>query len=156
MSLLLSVNRIVRGAEVCYNELVPCEIIGYIRGADVSCAQGTNSSRAQSAETSCVHDMSGNWWGSGIVDVADFISGVEQGKDRVNFCESIIMVRCSTLDRNLPTRSFIIGMIHCQNMIRNVGKGWFSRKADRCEKLALSPLMAPGRDDDKRWGAIGS
>src|SRR5579884_951755 len=136
MSLLLSVNRIVQGAEVCYNELVPCEIIGYIRDAD--------SSRAQSAEASCVYDISGSWWGSGIVDVADFISGVEQGKDRVNFCESIIMVRCSTLDRNLPTRSFIIGMIHCQNMIRNVGKGWFSRKADRCEKLALSPLMAPG------------
>lgn len=148
MSLLLSVNRIVQGAEVCYNELVPCEIIGYSRGADSSCAQGTDASRA--------HGMSGSRWGSGIVSVADFISGVEQGKDRVNFCESIIMVHCSTLDRNLPTRSFTIGMIHYQNMIRNVGKGWFSRKADRCEKLALSPLMAPGRDNDKRWGVIGS
>ena len=148
MSLLPRISRIVQGAEVCYNELVPCEIIGYSRSADLSCTQGIDVSRA--------HGMSGGRWGNGIVSVVDFISGVEQGKDRVNFCESIIMVRCSTLDRNLPTRSFIIGMIHCQNMIRNVGKGWFSRKADRCEKLALSPLMAPGRDDDKRWGVIGS
>jgi len=125
---------------VCYNELVPCEIIGYIGGTDSSCVKG----------------ISGRQWGDGIVCVADFISGVEQGKDRVNSCASIVMVHCSTLDRNLPTRSFTIGMIHCHNMIRNVGKGWFSRKEDRGEKLALSPLMAPGREDHRRWGVIGS
>lgn len=140
MSLLPIAGRIVQGAEVCYNELVPCEIIGYIRGTDSSRAKG----------------MLGSWWGNGIVSVADSISGVEQGKDRVKFCKSIIMVQCSTLDQDLPTRSFTIGMIHCHNMIRNVGKGWFSRKEVRGEKLALSLLMAPGRADDNRWGVIGS
>lgn len=140
MSLLLIVSGIVQGAEVCYNELVPCEIIGYIRGADSSRAQG----------------MLGSCWGNGIVSVANFISGVEQGKDGVKFCKSILMMQCSTLDQNLPTRSFTIGMIHCHNMIRNVGKGWFSRKEDRGEKLALSSLMAPGREDDNGWGVIGS
>jgi hypothetical protein len=131
MSLLLIVSRIVQGAEVCYNELVPCEIIGYIRGT------------------------LGSWRSSGIVSVADFISGVEQGKDGVKFCKSILIMYCSTLDQDLPTRSFTIGMIHCHNIIRKVGKGWFSRKEGRGKKLALLSLMAPGRADDKGWGVIG-
>jgi hypothetical protein len=34
-------------------------------------------------------------------------------------------------------------MTHGYKMIRNVGKGWFSRKEDRGKKLVLSSLMAP-------------
>lgn len=53
------------------------------------------------------------------------------------------MMQCSTLDLDLPTRSLTIGMTHGYKMIRNVGKGWFSRKEDRGKKLVLSSLMAP-------------